>query len=243
MMVFDAYEVRARLAPALVVASPWMLVVAALLQASASTLLSTSAAAVVFIALIYAFSFAVSHLGRRIEDGLWNSWGGPPSATVLSKADATFSAETKSRIRSSLVATLGIRGTTLPGWAAETDRVQETFRLVRQLIRQRDPKGLWSTHNAEYGFLRNLLGSWWLLLLNSLLAAGVCGVLWHMRGGETIFILGALSLGLALTAILGRIFILPSAIRSASVRYAESAWTSFLANAQRTDHNNQGEST
>lgn len=242
-MVFDAYEIRARLAPALVVVSPCMLVIVALLQASAPTLLSTSASAVVFIALLYAFSFVVRHLGRRIEDGLWHSWGGPPSAMVLSEADNTFSAETKSRIRSSLEATLGIKGTTLPGWADETDQVQETFRLVRQHIRQRDPNGLWSTHNAEYGFLRNVMGSWWLFLLNSLFATGVCSVLWLMRGGETLFILGALSLGLALTAISGRIFILPSATRTAADRYAESAWTSFLANAQRTNHNNQGVST
>ena len=73
MFVFDAYEIRARLAPALVVASPWVFVGVALIQQSTSTLASTSAAATVFLALLYGFSFAVRNLGKRIEPGLWSS--------------------------------------------------------------------------------------------------------------------------------------------------------------------------
>jgi len=240
MVVVDAYELRARFAPALVVASPWVLVVVAFVQAFASTLLTTSAATLVFLVLLYAFSFVVRGLGRRIENGLWTSWGGPPSATAISETDPTFSAETKSRIRTSLAATLRIKGTTELGWANDVSQVQEAFRLVRQHIRQHDPNGLWFAHNAEYGFLRNLLGSWWLLLLNSLLSAAVSGVLWHVHGGKTLLILTALSLGLALIAIIGRIFFLPGATRTAAVRYAESAWTSFLANAQSADASKEG---
>ena len=70
MVAVDAYELRARFAPALVIASPWVLVVVAVVQAFASTLLTTSAAALIFLALLYAFSFVVRGLGRRIENGL-----------------------------------------------------------------------------------------------------------------------------------------------------------------------------
>lgn len=240
MVAVDAYELRARFAPALVIASPWVLVVVAVVQAFASTLLTTSAAALIFLALLYAFSFVVRGLGRRIENGLWASWGGPPSATVLGDADSTFSAETKSRLRSSLATTLGINGATEASWTNDLHQVQDAFRLVRQHIRQHDHNGLWSAHNAEYGFLRNLLGSWWLLLLNSLLSAGVNGLFWHTRGGKTLLILTILSLGLGLAAIVGRIFVLPGATRIAAIRYAESAWTSFLTNSQRADQTTQG---
>ncbi len=232
MTVFDAYEIRARLAPALVVASPLVLIVVALVQASTSTFLTTSAGAVVFVTLLYTFSFLVRHLGRRVENELWTTWGGPPSATVLREADTTFSVETKSRIRSFLASTLGITGTDDPGWGDNVDGVQEAFRLVRQNIRQQDPKGLWFTHNAEYGFLRNLLGSWWLLVLNSIVAVGISGVLWYAHGGKPYIFLAALSLAFALASVFGRIAVLPSAVQTAATRYAESAWTSFLANAQ-----------
>ena len=144
MVAVDAYELRARFAPALVIASPWVLVVVAVVQAFASTLLTTSAAALIFLALLYAFSFVVRGLGRRIENGLWASWGGPPSATVLGDADSTFSAETKSRLRSSLATTLGINGATEASWTNDLHQVQDAFRLVRQHIRQHDHNGLWS---------------------------------------------------------------------------------------------------
>lgn len=240
MVAVDAYELRARFAPALVIASPWVLVVVAVVQAFASTLLTTSAATLIFLALLYAFSFVVRGLGRRIETGLWTAWGGPPSATVLSDADSTFSTATKLRIRTSLATTLRIKGATESSWANDLHQVQDAFRLVRQYIRQHDHNGLWFAHNAEYGILRNLLGSWWLLLLNSLLSAGVTGLLWQGRGGKTLLILTILSLGLGLAAIVGRILVLPGATRMAAIRYAESAWTSFLANSQRTDQTNQG---
>ena len=240
MVAVDAYELRARLTPALVIALPWVWVVVAVVQSFVSTLLTTSAATLISLALLYAFSFVVRGLGRRIEDRLWASWGGPPSATVLGDADSTFSAGTKSRLRSSLATTLGINGATEASWTNDLHQVQDAFRLVRQHIRQHDHNGLWSAHNAEYGFLRNLLGGWWLLLLNSLLSAGVTGLLWHTRGGKTLLILTILSLGLGLAAIVGRIFVLPGATRKAANRYAESAWTSFLINSQRADQITQG---
>jgi hypothetical protein len=40
MVAVDAYELRARFAPALVIASPWVLVVMAFVQAFASTFLA-----------------------------------------------------------------------------------------------------------------------------------------------------------------------------------------------------------
>lgn len=240
MIVIDAYELRARFAPTLVITSPWVVVILAFAQEFTSTALTTSAAALLFLALLYALSFVVRGLGVKTENRLWSLWGGPPSATVLGETNATFSTETKLQLRTSLAVAFGIKGATESSWANDMNQVQEAFRLVRQHIRQHDPNGLWSAHNAEYGFLRNLLGSWWLLLLNSLLSAGVSGVFWYTRGGTTLLILTALSLGMALAAIVGRIFVLPGATRTAAIRYAESAWTSFLTNFQSADHTRQG---
>ncbi len=239
MVIFDAYELRARFAPALVVASPWVLVAIAFVWKLGSTFLSTSGAALVFLGLLYAFSFVVRALGRQIENGLWKSWGGPPSGTILGEADPTFSAETKSQIRACLESTLRVKGANEPDWANDVGRVQEAFRLVRQHIRQRDPNGLWSVHNAEYGFLRNLLGAWWLLLVNSLLATGVAVVSWHVYGDKSFLFLAVPTLVLCLGAVAARLS-LPGVIRTAAFRYAESAWASFVTNAQGTKPANHG---
>jgi len=229
--LFDIYEVRARIAPALIVALPWIFGILALAQALGTMSLMTSGAALGFLALLYVFSFMVRGLGRRIEERLWQSWGGPPSATILSAGDSTFSAETKVRIRVALKEALGIKGAGDPNWNRDVTQVQEAFRLVRQYIRQRDPRGLWLTHNAEYGFLRNLLGSWWLLLINSLLVAGIGAMLYRELGCTLSLVVAGACLGLGLVAIAVRVFVLPAATRTAAARYAESAWTSFITNA------------
>ena len=231
-MIFDAYEIRARLAPALVVASPLVFVGVALIQQSTPTLASTSAAATVFLALLYAFSFAVRNLGKRIEPGLWSSWGGAPSATLLRGDDTTLSAPTKTRICAAIGQELGVQGTDDPQWANSAPLVQDAFRLVRQFIRQKDPNGLWFKHNGEYGFLRNVLGAWWLWLANSVVTVGICGTLWWQGQGALYLALAALGLVTAVMAILARTVVLPEATRLAALRYAESAWTAFLVNAQ-----------
>jgi len=231
-IVPDPYEVRARFAPTLIVMSPWLLLIVALLgdvQLSAST---GSVAALVFLALLYGFSFAVRSLGRRIEDRLWESWGGPPSALVLTDGDTTFTPETKAAIRTALSSSLGIQEATDPHWASNPPRIQEAFRLVRQHLRLGDPHGLWSTHNAEYGFLRNLLGSWWLWLLNSVLTAALALLLWYLGRGKMFLFASGFSMALGAVAIGLRSRVLPAATRTAAFRYAESAWTSFLHSAQ-----------
>lgn len=231
-IVPDPYEIRARFAPTLIVMSPWLLLIGALVgdvQMSAST---ASVAAIVFLAVPYGFTFAVRSLGRRIEDRLWESWGGPPSAVVLTDGDTTFSPETKAAIRTALSSSLGIEGATGPHWASNAQQVQEAFRMVRQHLRLGDPHGLWSTHNAEYGFHRNLLGSWWLWLLHSVLSAALAGLLWYLGRGKIFLLASGFSLALGLAAIVLRSLVLPAATRIAAFRYAESAWTSFLHSAQ-----------
>jgi len=227
-IVPDPYEVRARFAPALIVTSPWLLLIAALVKDVQFSAGAASVAALVFLALLYMSSFVVRRLGRRIEGRLWESWGGPPSAVVLTDSDTTFSLKTKADLRMAVTRSLGIQEASDPQWAMDVHRVQEAFRLVRQHLRLTDPQGLWFTHNAEYGFLRNLWGSWWLWLLNSILSGAVAGLLWHARKAKMLLLASGFSLALGLAAIALRSFALPAATRIAAFRYAESAWTSFL---------------
>ena len=232
MNVFDAFEIRARLAPTLIVFSPWVLVLVTYVQSISPSLLTTSAATVIFLALFYALSFAIRYFGLQIEDALWASWGGPPSVILMRETDDTFSQGTKSEMRVYLANVLSIENVAQSDWAEDVDRVQNAFRLVRQHIRQHNPDGLWTKHNTEYGFLRNLLGSWRLWFLNSALVATVCGLLWYVSSGKMLAVLSVLSIVSGLIAIIFRICILPRATRTAAYSYAESAWTSFLTIAK-----------
>ncbi len=241
MVAIDTYELRARFAPALLVASPWILVAVAFIQTYAAPLITTSVAAVIFLVLLYGFSFVVRGLGLKIENGLWRSWGGPPSAVILTENDHTFPPETKSRIKRNLVTELGIPKDIETDRPTDLDRTQDAFRLVRQYLRQRDPNGVWYTHNAEYGFLRNLFGSWWLLLINALVAATVCGILWATTDGQTLLVLALINAAIALIAVATRFLILPSATRIAAFRYAESAWSSFLVQTSSGHQNRRGD--
>lgn len=229
MILFDAYELRARLAPTVIVLSPWIMVGLGYTQSISVTLLTTSSALVVFLSILYAFTFAVRSLGRRAEVWLWKSWGGPPSTTIMSDSDITFTDETKARIRTSLKDTLAVTNASDTSWCNSESQVQQAFRLVRRFIHLHDPNGLWEKHNAEYGFLRNLLGSLWLLLLSALVGAVICGVLWHIKGGGMLGVLCILNVLFAAMSVVLRWIILPSAIRQTAHRYAESAWSSFDA--------------
>jgi len=99
MSFFDAYEIRARLMPAALIASPLLLPLFAFGLVSASTLMSTALASALVVMVIYLFSHVVAFLGRRSEPALWESWGGSPSLTVVSDADKTFPAATKKAIQ------------------------------------------------------------------------------------------------------------------------------------------------
>lgn len=228
MSFFDAYEIRARIAPTIIVTSPFLLLLGAFAPEALSSLLASSAAVLILVVLLYVFSFAVRHAGRKQETKLWESWGGPPSAFVLSDSDTTFSQQTKQDICDALASALSIQETRQPGWRQDTNRVQQVFGQVRQYIRQHNPKGLWDVHNAEYGFLRNLYGCWQLWFANSVLSTALCGILWFINGGSHLIWLAIAGLAFSVISVAVRIAVLPKAVRTAAFRYAESAWLSFL---------------
>jgi len=95
MSFLDAYEYRARLMPAALIASPILLPLFAFGLVSASTLMSTALASAIVLMVIYLFSHVVAYLGRRSEPTLWESWGGSPSLTVMGAKNPAGSAITK----------------------------------------------------------------------------------------------------------------------------------------------------
>src|SRR5207248_226569 len=87
---------------------------------------------------------------------------------------------------------------------------------------------LWSKHNAEYGFYRNLLACriLWVIIA---VASFAFSAIFSMKMGKSVLnpasIISLLSL---VCAICVGWFVLPTATKRLAEAYAESAWTAFL---------------
>lgn len=227
--LFDAYEFRARLLPAIVVGSPLIFAVAILLATFQVSQLNTVLVALVVFALVYALSLIVRHLGKVIEPKIWASWGGAPSILMLRPDDSTLNQDIRRLICAGVKRRFSINIADPNLSPAEYDRcVENAFRLVRQHVQRFDPHGLWYKHNAEYGFIRNLHGAWWLWALFGGIAAvgGVGGFLLTANAAHIfIIVIGASSLA---TAWVLHRYVLLALLRTAAERYAESTWMSFV---------------
>ena len=197
---FDGYELKARVAPGLIIAIPILVdVFYAAPVLSSWSIFATSS--VCSVALLYGLSHVVRALGDATEEKLWTAWDGPPSTRFMRDRDSTWSPDLKSSIRVALKKTFSWRLLTReeehknPGAADRA--IVDAFRRVRQFLRERDAKGLWSKHNVEYGFCRNLLACRvvWLVIAS---CATVFAVMFGKKTGAGAFnpasAIGSLSL-------------------------------------------------
>jgi hypothetical protein len=230
--ILDPYELKARVAPGLILAMP-ILVIAVFFLPVLSSLPIFTAGGLCSVALVYGLGHVLRALGDRIEEKLWLSWGGPPSTRFMRHRDSKFGGNLKASIAQLLAVRFSAHLLSAddearnPGMADSL--IVDAFRQVRQYLRQHDPDGLWSKHNAEYGFCRNLLASRVLWVFISLFAV-VFAVFYSVGRGESVFnpasVVGVLSL---LCAIPIGWNVLPEATKRAGEAYAESAWMAFLA--------------
>lgn len=234
---FDPYEIRARIAPALVVSLPGVVtlffVVLTISGGSFAQLLGIGA---VLVTLIYAASFLIRYLGRRIELKTWEGWGGPPSTRFLRWRDAHFGEESKRSLHESVKRLCDIQLSSPEEERSdktEADRrISEAFGQVKAMVRQNDPEGVWSKHNAEYGFHRNLTGSRGLWVLSAIAATLVCGAIWYSGSDELMLVASAINSLLIVWSIVWGWYFLPRFMKEAADKYADSIWNSFLINSR-----------
>lgn len=232
----DAYELKARIAPGLIVALPMLAVIiyAAPVLSSWSIF---AASGVCSLALLYGLGHVVRACGDAIESGLWESWGGPPSSRFMRQRDSTFGTDLKNSIHRALERTFCLQVLNSDDEARNSERadkaIADAFRRVRQYLRLHDPDGLWSKHNIEYGFCRNLLACrvmWVLIAISSAIFSVVHAA---VTGGGVVnpaLIVSCLSLVCALYV---GWFILPKLTKRIGESYAEFAWMAFLELSER----------
>ena len=103
MPLLDRYQIQARIAPTLIVFLPLVLAtlfaLLGLFGPLPLSLFGFGMIAVAALAVLYALSFWVQHLGKEREGELWTGWGGAPTTRVLRWRDRTLAEGKKRRIR------------------------------------------------------------------------------------------------------------------------------------------------
>lgn len=227
--IFDPYELRARILPALVVVSPLVFPGLILIQAISPNVATSTLAGFSLLPLVYVLSLIVRNLGKAKEPQIWAFWGGAPSVRFMRANDSTFSSDIKHSIAKAVKQRFSITFEDPHLSVEELDqRLEDAFRLVRQRVRQIDPQGLWYKHNAEYGFLRNLYASCGLWAIFGALVAVSGGVLFYTL--SDILYAAVISLGILFVLLAWGLyqFVLPGLLRTAADRHAEMTWMSFL---------------
>ena len=240
MQWLDQYEIRARIAPTFVVFLPLILallfVLLGLFGAVPASLGSLGGGAVLSLVVSYALSFWPQHLGREKQNELWAEWDGAPTTRMLRWRDRTLDDETKRRMRAraqqvSSVTLLSVDEEKKTPAEADT-RIEQAVDQVRETVRREDPDGLWSRHNAEYGFCRNLLGGRVLWVASSVLGALACAGFWYFHEKNGFFVAGFVTLmAFVVIASISGWYLLPRFTRKAADRYARSMLGSFLAHS------------
>jgi hypothetical protein len=230
----DPYELKARIAPGLILALPVLADVVYATPVLTSWPLF-AASSVCTLALLYGLSIVVRALGKAVEPRLWHEWGGPPSTRLMRYRDTTFGTDLKRSIQKALVKKFSTRLLTPEEESTKPEiadsLIIDAFRQVRQYLRQHDPRGLWFMHDIEYGFCRNLLGCRILWVLFSVSGAIFAAAHAVKTGTDPVNPASTIAtLSLVCAAYVGWV-ILPDATKRTADAYAESAWMAFLRTA------------
>jgi len=228
---FDDYEIRARIAPTIIILLPIMVMFFSIFQIPESLITAIVSLGLFFI-VIFALSFIPRELGIKMQQELWKKWGGPPSTLIIRCKDPHLSLELKKQLYKKIEKKYGIK---LPH---QNDQITDpnnfskimdsVFNRVRADLHEKSQDERWKKQNAEYGFLRNLSGCRILWCILSLI--GIIGCL----GGWVFYKNDLILIGFALNFIIGVFSIIfgwllsPKAIEDAAFRYAEFAWNAFL---------------
>jgi hypothetical protein len=197
---------------------------AAVLGLSGLSPIEEAGAVIAFIlaAVLVVVCSAVRGFGRRLEPGLWKSWGGPPTTRVLRWSDSSDHRATERR-HTLLSAVLGESLPSADEEATDPQSADARYAVAVSALRQMTRNGpefrLIAKQNAEYGLRRNCLGlrPLALAIATAVLAASV--VLLIFQGGEWQFVLAA---GASILALLAwGFFVTADWVRTAADLYAQ----------------------
>lgn len=172
--IADTYERKARLYPALLALIP-VLALAIGVYGFALKIEGALIGLLATFGIFYLVASIAREMGKRLEESLFNEWGGKPSTQILRHRDPTIDSVTKTRYHSFLGKHIGIAFPSPEEEIANPSAADETYVSgVRWLLdKTRDTKtfNLLFQENIAFGFRRNCLG---IKPISIAIALGVC---------------------------------------------------------------------
>lgn len=234
--LFGAYQLRARLQPLLLAAFPAAVLAYAL--GTPDALIGRAGGAVTAFGVAALLVALARDRGRRLETELWETWGGPPTTTMmLSTSDSPSpNLDAHRRHVRRLLPDLGPltdeRDRTDP--AGSTRTIEQYITHLRERTRDRQRFPIVFDANVGYGFRRNTLG---LRPVGIIIAGATTAV---AAGALLLVALDSLerpvpalvlSMTVAVTAVAMWLRTTPEWVRVQADRYAEA----LLASAEAID--------
>lgn len=163
--MIDKYEMRARITPGLLLCLPVLITAGAIGIDYFGWLTSLLGGASMTAVLSFGLSMLLRPGGVAIQKKYYEKWGGPPSTRFLRWSNSKISDQKKAIIHEKIKRDFNIQLLTADEERVkpeEADRViSDAFDSIREKLRTPKNNGkLWETHNIDYGFYRNFLGSW-----------------------------------------------------------------------------------
>lgn len=163
-MFMDAYDRPARLMPALLTLAPVPVLIICLFG-KAQILGTTIISVATYCGIGYALARVARNSGKKLQDQLFENWGGAPTTQLLRHRNGHFDEYTKARFHGVLAAGLRRDMPSAAEEGADPARADELYRAatVWLLGQTRDPKRfpLVFKENVAFGFHRNALGMRW----------------------------------------------------------------------------------
>lgn len=217
----DAYEIQARVLPAMLVVLPVAVLVSQIAMAKRNWLAMIGWGAGLEIVLAVLVSKIGHAFGARLQGRLEKEWGGLPTHAWLRPTDQTHS-EQQRRVwwRALLVLSgLDIEKAVEENDEAEVDRViGDTVASCRNKMKGNKKASLVQTYNITFGFARNLAGMKWLTLMICVVSFGISAYGSFQWGFDTA---GAVIQFLFLVISAVYFWLANGYVRHCAVRYAE----------------------
>jgi hypothetical protein len=221
----DAYQLRARLYPALLGVGPAIALAAFAVPWGRDGWPQVGAVAGIGI-IFCAFADLARRFGKRTQKKLFPETNGEPPLTLLRYRDMNFDAKTKQRYRAWLAKQLGERAPTEAAEKADP-KATDAFYLrcsawIRERTRNPTKFKVLREENITYGFRRNLYGLRWFALALDVAVIAAC--LWLMfveKAGLQVFyvVLAITAIHTAIHAAFFLFFVTKTAVLDASHQY------------------------
>lgn len=239
----DSYELKARYAPGLLMALPVLVVMWTCFNSEIKEI-SNLVGGFLSAIIIYALSVIVRGMGTGMEPKLKEKWGGFPSTLIVSQRDKTLGSELKRQYIEAAGFYVNLPVPSIDKEKNDPDgasqMIDQVFKRIKGVIRDKDKNGLWSIANAEYGFARNLYGSRLIWLILCFLSVLGSGLYIHLQYSKLVLVGLIFNCLLLISSILLGWVILPRYTKEVAFRYAEHAWESFYNIAQGKTGNAKG---